>query len=384
MGMRKHEGIQVRHQVTCAQRQGGACNCEPSYQAEAFDKRTGKKLRRTFPTVAAAKSWRIDQQKAIRSGVRRGPSGVTVADAALEWLAAAESGAIVAKTKLPYKPSTLRGYRASIEQHLIPGLGKWKLDALSPVEVQFFVDRLAASGMSPTAVRGAVMPLRVIYRHACRRGLVSQNPVTGVEMQAWTTQRDRVADQTEVARLLAVLPERDRPIWGVALYAGLRLGEIQALRHCSIDLQSGVIHVTQSWDRRSRTFVAPKSRAGNRRVPIPEALATYLAECIGGPGDEQSLVFQNRRGEPFSAEAARVRAKKAWSVAGLEPIGFHECRHTYASLMLAAGVPLKPLAVFMGHSNISVTVDRYGHLMPGSEAEAARLLDDYVRKGRGS
>ncbi|HVF79428.1 MAG TPA: site-specific integrase, partial [Solirubrobacteraceae bacterium] len=62
----------------------------------------------------------------------------------------------------------------------------------------------------------------------------------------------------------------------------------------------------------------------------------------------------------------------------LERITLHEARHTYASLMIAAGVNAKALSTYMGHANISITLDRYGHLMPGNEAEAATLLDAYL------
>ena len=72
------------------------------------------------------------------------------------------------------------------------------------------------------------------------------------------------------------------------------------------------------------------------------------------------------------------RADDAWSAAGLERITLHNARHTYASLMIAAGVNAKALSTYMGHANISITLDRYGHLMPGNEAEAATLLDTYL------
>jgi len=72
------------------------------------------------------------------------------------------------------------------------------------------------------------------------------------------------------------------------------------------------------------------------------------------------------------------RARRAWKDAGLEPVTLHECRYTFASLMIAAGVNAKALSTYMGHATISVTLDRYGHLMPGNEAEAAGLLDAYL------
>ena len=76
-----------------------------------------------------------------------------------------------------------------------------------------------------------------------------------------------------------------------------------------------------------------------------------------------------------------IGPKKIWTKAhenALEPIRLHECRHTFASLMIAAGANAKALSTYMGHSSVSITLDRYGHLMPGNEADAAALLDAYL------
>ncbi|MGH2868939.1 MAG: tyrosine-type recombinase/integrase, partial [Solirubrobacteraceae bacterium] len=89
-------------------------------------------------------------------------------------------------------------------------------------------------------------------------------------------------------------------------------------------------------------------------------------------------VFGRAEGTPFATSTISLRAGKAWRQAKLDPITLHECRHTFASLMIAAGVNPKALQTFMGHSSITVTLDRYGHLFPGSEGEAAVLLDTYL------
>ena len=68
----------------------------------------------------------------------------------------------------------------------------------------------------------------------------------------------------------------------------------------------------------------------------------------------------------------------AWKAADLAPLGFHEARHTYASIAIGAGLNAKTLSTYMGHANIAITFELYGHLMPGSEVEARRLLDDYL------
>ena len=96
----------------------------------------------------------------------------------------------------------------------------------------------------------------------------------------------------------------------------------------------------------------------------------------------QGLVFGRSESTPFDPRAITDRTEKAWKTAKLQRITLHECRHTYASLMIAAGVNAKALSTFMGHANISITLDRYGHLMPGSEAEAGKLLDAYLEVQR--
>ena len=72
--------------------------------------------------------------------------------------------------------------------------------------------------------------------------------------------------------------------------------------------------------------------------------------------------------------------RATWERAGLEPIGLHECRHTYAAHLIAAGVNAKALSHYMGHSSVTITLDRYGHLMPGAEREAAGMLEDYLER----
>jgi integrase len=144
-----------------------------------------------------------------------------------------------------------------------------------------------------------------------------------------------------------------------------------------VDLAGGVLHVRYGWDP-VEGEISPKSRNGVRRVPIPAALREHLIErklATGGEG----RVFGGAAGVRRMA----TRGAAAMAAAGLEPLGIHDCRHTYASLMIAAGVNAKALSTYMGHGNISVTLDLYGHLMPGSHDEAAGLLDAYLVRAAG-
>ncbi len=165
------------------------------------------------------------------------------------------------------------------------------------------------------------------------------------------------------------------------MYAGLRRGELLAISWSDIDLASGVIRVERSWDDKVG-IIGLKSKAGRRKVPIAAALRDHLTEHRLVTRRDEGFVFGNSASQPFQPTAVRRRADRIWRGAGLERITLHECRHTFASLMIAAGVNAKALSTYMGHANISITLDRYGHLMPGSEEEAAGLLDGYLAAQR--
>ena len=135
------------------------------------------------------------------------------------------------------------------------------------------------------------------------------------------------------------------------------------------------------WDR-CAGLIEPKSRSGTRRVPVPAALRRQLlAHWLRRGRPASGWVFPSADGSrPFDSAWATTKARRAWQAAGLGPIGLHECRHSYAAYAIAAGINPKALSSYMGHSSITVTLDRYGHLLPGNEAQAARMLDDYLRR----
>ena len=105
-----------------------------------------------------------------------------------------------------------------------------------------------AEGLQPSTIRNALMPLRAIYRYALALDEVAVNPTTGIQLPAVRGRRERIAPPDEAARLIAVLPDTDRAIWATAMYAGLRAGELQALRAELVDLDANVIRVQWSWD----------------------------------------------------------------------------------------------------------------------------------------
>ena len=107
-------------------------------------------------------------------------------------------------------------------------------------------------------------------------------------------------------------------------------------------------------------------------MPIPPALRDHLLAHLRAPGVATTISFSaRRRPQPFAPKDLTERADVAWTAAKLKRITLHECRHTYACFMIAAGVNAKALCEYMGHASIAITLDRYGHLMPGNEEQAA-------------
>jgi integrase len=382
----RHAGIVVKHRMSCASERDGRCNCRKIYQAAVWSARDAKRIRKHFDSLGAAKMWRADSYGKLRRRELRAPSRITFAEAAEQWLAGARAGSIRTRSGDLYKPSAIRSYESALRGSkdgtggLLRELGTIRLSEMTLDHVQDFADRLLAAGAHPSTIQNAIMPVRVIYRWRYRD--VPVNPTAGLRLPAVRCAPGRIASPAEAELLLAALEAADRPLWATALYAGLRRGELMGLRWRDVDLAQGVLNVARAWDPKEHQMVTPKSRAGSRKVPIPAMLRAFLAPLkLASATDPELLVF-GAGGRPFSATSITERAQRAWKAAGLEPIGLHDCRHTFASLMIAAGVNAKALSTFMGHANISITLDRYGHLMPGAEDDAAALMDAYLEAAR--
>jgi integrase len=373
-------GIEVRHRTTCATRSGGKCNCKPAYQASVWSAREGKRLRKTFPTLSAARAWRAEAQTAIRRGTLRAPIATTVREAGEALVEGMRSGRTRTRSGDRYKPSAIRSYEAALRDRIFPELGGKRLGDVQRRDVQRLADDLLAEGRDPSTIRNALMPLRVIYRRAVEDSDVSVNPCANLRLPAVRGRRERIASPEEAQRLLAALPERDRPVWATALYAGLRRGELMALLWEDVDLAAGVIRVERSYDDKGRVEIEPKSRAGRRTVPIVGALRDVLVDHKAQQDRDGGLVFGTSAETPLVPSNLWRRAQRAWRRAGLDPIGLHEARHTFASVLIAAGVNAKAITTYMGHASIQTTYDLYGKLMPGSESEAAALVDAYLAR----
>ena len=292
-------GITVRHLNACASHEGRKCNCHPTFQASAYSARDQKRLKKTFPTLAAARVWRAEAQVAIHRGKLRAPTATTLEEAGEELIEGMRSGRVRNKSGDLYKPSAIRSYERALRDRILPELGAKRIGDVHRRDVQRFADELLGEGLDPSTVRNVLMPLRVIFRRAIEDGDLAVNPTGHLRLPAVRGRRERIASPEEAQLLLAALPDRDRALWATALYAGLRRGELMALRWEDVDLAKGLIHVERAYDEKGRVHIEPKSRAGRRTIPIIGALRDELLAHKPREGRDAGLVFGATEDTPF-------------------------------------------------------------------------------------
>jgi integrase len=388
------EGIEERHSTSCSAhgstrrareiwalegKRPPRCTCQPTYRATVPYGSRGKRERRTFKKLEQAELWRTGRMRAIRDHRIDAPLKTTVRDAGERLLAGMRNGSVMTRSGGQYAGSVIASYESALRTCIYPMIGARRLDDIHRQDIQQIVDLLRTEGKAPSTINNLLSPLRVVFRHAVRRGEVPVSPMRDLEVPAARGVRDRFATKEQVRALLSALEDpQDRAFWAVAFYAGLRRGEIVALRWTDIREQD--ISVERSWCDRTRRFKEPKTRHGRRLVPLPTGLAALLNahRLTTTEADLDQLIFANRAGNPAEPRRFQASAQRAWAAAGLEPFTPHEARHTYASLAAQAGVPIEDLSKYLGHSSITITADRYRHMYPEARETAAQLLDSYL------
>lgn len=390
------EGMRERHAKSCPH-PGGACKCNPTYQVRIWV--NGDRIEKSFKTFAAAEGWLIDKRKSIKDGEPHQSELPRLRDAAPEWIGNAISKAVLTRKHRPYKPSVIRSYAWALglelngsraeaapnartaEFRLLSFFGARRLNEIDTDDIMGLVRKMQAAGLSASTIHNFINPLRVIYRDT--PGVVV-DPTVGLKLPPEDGKRERIATPLEAAALIAALPDTwDRAWWALGFYDGLRRGESAGLEVEDIDFDDGLLHVRRGWDE-VEGEIDEKSTAGKRTLPLTEHARTHLrAYILERPPGGGQLFGDFYLGSPLK------RAKRIWDKAGLEPILYHEARHTFASLMIAAMEAAnrfnpKKLQYYMGHASITQTFDTYGHLFPGQEKQDAEMLDAYLTAATGA
>lgn len=285
-------------------------------------------------------------------------------------------------------PRTAEHYARFLDKFVRPALGTRRLDSLRPADIEALYSRVSQTA-SAHAQAHVHRVLHAALEDAVRLELIVRNPSTGAKVSR-EPRRSVVALNAEQAhRLCAELATRPRGLVFIfALATGMRPAEIQALRWSDCDLDAGTVTVERALVNLKggvRQF-GPTKTGKSRGIPLPRdivpSLRTHRAEQaahrlkLGELYEDQGLVFAAERGGPLDAQNLAYRVlKPALEAAGL-PSGFrwYDCRHTAATLLLAAGVSAKIVAERLGHSQAAFTLDRYGHVAPGMQEQATERL----------
>jgi len=266
-----------------------------------------------------------------------------------------------------------------IARYIQPSFGHWQLGQVDHLSVQAWVTGLARRGLAPATVRTASQLLSKIMAGAVRAGLIRANPCEGVRCPRIERREMRFLNPAEVHVLAASIDNRYRALVTLGAFSGLRMGELLGLQWERVDLESGSIDVAEILTEADGHLFRgpPKTRAGRRSVPLPRVAVAALQEhfdstegSLGGP------VFTSPEGGPVRLASWRRRYwKPAVEIARLVPLRPHDLRHTAVAMWIEAGASPKEVAARAGHASVAFSLDRYGHLYPGSEHQVNDALD---------
>ena len=315
------------------------------------------------------------------------PSKLTFAEAAEQWFS----------SKRHLRAWTRKNYRAALDNVLIPRFGHRQLAAISTDQIAQLIRELEKEGpkgkpLSSSMIDAYLRPLNGTMVFALRRGHITQNPVTLLTPDDRPRKKERKQDHIwsddEITNLLTAATEIANqpasrydytPLLRVAIYTGLRLGELLGLQWQDIDLKTGDLHVRRQWTRLSG-YAPPKTKAALRRIPLSNDLTRYLTQLKLRSAHSQDTdpVFAARNGKPLVHRNATRRGFEAAAIkSGITGVSFHSMRHAFASRMIHRGITSTVLAHLMGHESSTITERRYIHLYD------RQRTDEQVRRAMG-
>ncbi len=295
------------------------------------------------------------------------------------------------------RPLTWTRYEGLLA-HVQRALGAQQLTRITPRAIQRFYSDLqaekpAGAGLSSTTAHHVHSALRQALASAERQGLIARNPADLVDAPRMRQTEMHTLDLEQSRALLAVAQgDRLEALYVLALATGMRQGELLALRWRDVDLDAHHVQVRGTLSRRTGhgySIGEPKTKRSRRRLDLDAESVAALRRQRVRQAEERlatgalwesdarwpDLVFTNRVGRPLDARnLAQQSFKRLLERAGLPIIRFHDLRHTAATLMLLQGINVKVVSERLGHASVAITLDRYAHVLPSMQRDAAEVI----------
>lgn len=301
--------------------------------------------------------------------------------------------------------TTLANYLTHLKNHILPVLGHMRIDQVTPIHIVSLLDGMKRIGDSdkPLAIRtkqDTYLTLRNVFERAVDWQLIKTNPLKSVKKPRNTSEHEKevnVYDEEEVKRLF-LAAEKEPFHWRIfltlALTAGLRRSENLGLEWSKIDFQGGTADITQVIvkGRNGAVIKGPKSRSSKRLISLPPSVLSELKEyhlhCrkerfrMGSRWIEtkRDWLFFNEDGTHFYPTTPTNWWRKFTKRAGIRYIRLHDLRHTSATLLINQGVHAKIIADRLGHSDIRITMNTYGHALRSADQAAANTFENLFNK----
>jgi integrase len=296
-----------------------------------------------------------------------------------------------------HKPSirltTYLLYQRILRTHILPALGHIPLRRLQPEHIERLYAAKREEGLAPKTLSNIHKLLHVALRDAVRRNKVGRNVLEMVKAPRATSPERPTLTPDQATRLVEAIKQHPlEALFLLALMTGMREGELLALRWQDVDLEQGCLQVRRTVSYKAgHGFVETetKTRKGKRSIALPslaiDALKAHqerqqqACRKASARWQQKDLVFCTRHGNFLTDSFVRRTYYQLLDQAGLPRIHFHDLRHSTATILLAMGVNIKVVQELLGHSQVTVTLGIYGHVLPGMQGEALRKMEELLR-----
>ena len=349
-----------------------------SYRAQTSIE--GIRHSKTFKTRTEAIHWLQKLQNNIKQGISQIDHNNTLTDFLSHWLK-------IHQRKL--KPKTIEEYHRYVYHYLIPHLGDQLVSELTTDIIEVFYMQLEELGKSPGVIVRVHRVLHIALEFAVRRRMILFNPASYAIVPREPKREMQTLSPDEVRIFLKRASHGNyEMLFHLAIKTGMRQSELFGLQWPDANFDQSCIYVQRQMRYRSGgkfTYEEPKSKRSIRAIPIGKQTKEHLLahqqhvkdlrDLKGDQWKENNLIFPTQVGTPLTQGNMNKKFKQILADCNLKNIRFHDLRHTAASIMINAGIPIIQVSHMLGHSSVSITLDTYSHLIPSMHTTTADQID---------